>query len=81
MPHQTFNGAHLRAIRERTNLTPTDLAAAIGRSAWTVIKIESGESRPSLQTLERLAVALDTPVESFFADDCNDLTLAGGVDA
>jgi transcriptional regulator with XRE-family HTH domain len=46
------------AAREQAGLSRAELAAAAGLSRWTVIRLEQGDQRPTLETLGRLADAL-----------------------
>lgn len=62
---QAFAPARLTMARELAGLRKRDLAAAIGRTAAAVSQYELGQSRPSGETLDRCAAALDVPV-SFF---------------
>lgn len=51
----------IRAIRDSLGMTAAQLAARLGVSQPRVIALEQGEvkGRPTLQTLEKVAVALD----------------------
>ncbi|HMA36194.1 MAG TPA: helix-turn-helix domain-containing protein [Chloroflexia bacterium] len=55
-------GPHLRAARTRRGLTIAELAAAAGLSKGFVSQVENDKTSPSLDTLERLAAALDLAV-------------------
>ena len=61
-------GARLRGLRRTRAMTLADLAAATGSSQATLSRLESGERRPSLQLLLRLArtyrVTLDELVDA-----------------
>jgi transcriptional regulator with XRE-family HTH domain len=48
-------GARLRGLRRSRAMTLADLAAATGSSPATLSRLESGERRPSLEVLLRLA--------------------------
>lgn len=52
-------GARLREAREAASVTQTSLAEAAGISRPAVSQFESGLKRPELETVERLAFALD----------------------
>ena len=55
-----------RTIRERRlalGLSQAELAVRVGCATITIRKIESGDLRPSTQITERLAMALDVPLE------------------
>ena len=62
---QAFAPARLTMARELAGLRKRDLADVIGRTAAAVSQYELGQSRPSGETLDRCAAALDVPV-SFF---------------
>ena len=55
-------GPNLRAARTRRGLTLAGLAAASGLSKGFVSQVENDKTSPSLDTLERLAEALDLTV-------------------
>lgn len=61
-------GARLRSLRRTRTMTLADLAAATGTSQATLSRLESGERRPSLELLLRLAriyrVTLDELVDA-----------------
>lgn len=59
-------GKRLREIRIRQGLTQIDLENRAGLLRSHISRIENGRRMPSLETLERLAVALQVPVYSFF---------------
>jgi transcriptional regulator with XRE-family HTH domain len=56
-------GTELAWRRRRAGLSQADLAARIGTTQPAISKIESGRTLPTLIVLERLAVALDEPIE------------------
>lgn len=56
----------IRTIRKRRGLTQNQLAEGISRSGDAVSQLERGISLPSFETLERLSLALDSPVRDFF---------------
>ena len=62
-------GEDLRALRKAQGLTLEDLAAASGKSLSFISKIERGQARPSVTTLQELAGALGVPVGWFFETD------------
>jgi ribosome-binding protein aMBF1 (putative translation factor) len=63
--HRTL-AARLREERRRSGLTLVDVAGRSGLSTAMVSKIENSQTSPSLNTLARLAVALEVPITSFF---------------
>ena len=57
----------LRSQRERANLSMTALAAKTGLSQQMVSYVEKGKRNPTLDTLLRLAHALEIPLASLIA--------------
>jgi transcriptional regulator with XRE-family HTH domain len=77
-------GRRVRLLRQRLQLTATELAAEAGLSPGMLSKIENGGTSPSLSTLRALARALNVPMTSFFADfeerrDCSYVHAGQGV--
>lgn len=64
---QAFAPARLTMARELAGMRKIDLAQAIERTAAAVSQYELGQARPSAETLQRCAVALDVPVSFFTA--------------
>ncbi|WP_242442702.1 helix-turn-helix transcriptional regulator [Magnetospirillum sp. 15-1] len=58
-------GRRLRTAREQADLTQEALAERIERSPEAVSNIERGVSLPTLDTLDRIAAALDAPLVYF----------------
>ncbi len=78
------SAAGCRLLRQRLQLTATELAAEAGLSPGMLSKIENGGTSPSLSTLKALARALNVPMTSFFADfeerrDCSYVRAGQGV--
>ena len=61
-------GRRVRHLRQRLQLTATELAREAGLSPGMLSKIENGGTSPSLSTLRALARALNVPMTSFFVD-------------
>jgi DNA-binding XRE family transcriptional regulator len=59
----------LRVYRVARQLTQRDLAELAGTSRETVSHVESGRTRPTLETAERLARALGASLEEVFPND------------
>ena len=77
-------GRKVRLLRQRLQLTATELAAEAGLSPGMLSKIENGGASASLSTLQALARALNVPLTSFFADfeerrDCSYVRAGQGV--
>jgi ribosome-binding protein aMBF1 (putative translation factor) len=52
-------GERVRQARERVGMTQAELASRIGSTQPAVARLEAGGVTPSLDTLRRIAVALD----------------------
>lgn len=61
-------GLRTKAARVRLGITQEFLAEKIQRTVETVSKIERGVANPSMETLEDLARALQTPIREFFPE-------------
>lgn len=55
-------GARVRAARKRLHVTQRNLGEFVGVSNVAICTTESGRTRPSLDLLHRLSVALRTPL-------------------
>lgn len=60
-------GARIRQLRELKKITQEDLAGKTGIQRANIARIEGGKHYPSLETLEKIADALEVPVAKFFA--------------
>jgi transcriptional regulator with XRE-family HTH domain len=66
-------GAHIRQLRQRRGLTLVRLAEATDLSHPFLSQLERGLAQPSLSSLRRIAVALETsPIELIAAADAPD---------
>lgn len=77
-------GRKVRNLRQRLQLTASEVAAEAGLSTGMLSKIENGGTSASLSTLQALARALNVPLTSFFADfeerrDCSYVRAGQGV--
>lgn len=61
-------GAQIKALRAATEISGGELATRAGVSASMLSRIERGLVSPSVQTLERIANALEVPISRFLAD-------------
>ena len=59
-------GPRIRALRQERGLSVRQLAAEVGVSAATISQVERDINDPSLNTLRRIARALDTPIFDLF---------------
>ncbi|MEU7381566.1 helix-turn-helix transcriptional regulator [Streptomyces sp. NPDC042207] len=55
-------GDHIRAARLHANLSQERLAELAGMDRQAVNRIEQGHASPKIDTLIRIAAALDTPL-------------------
>ncbi|KOG21824.1 helix-turn-helix domain-containing protein [Streptomyces viridochromogenes] len=55
-------GERIRAARLHANLSQEKLAELAGMDRQTINRIEQGHASPTLDTLIRIAVALDVPL-------------------
>lgn len=56
----------IRAIRTEQRMTLTELARRTALSPGLISQVERGQTNPSLETLRRVASALDVPIFSLF---------------
>jgi transcriptional regulator with XRE-family HTH domain len=54
----------LRSVRERLFVTQEELAERTGISRATISRIETGQQRPRISTVRKLAAALNVPPEA-----------------
>jgi len=59
-------GAHLQALRNSKGITQEQLAAEVGITVESVSNIERGIYGPRFENLEKIALALNTPVKELF---------------
>lgn len=64
-------GARIRHARRVAHLTLTQVAAKAGCSESLISKIENGQATPSLATLHRIAVALDTNIATLTTEEAH----------
>ncbi|MGH3384431.1 MAG: helix-turn-helix domain-containing protein [Nocardioidaceae bacterium] len=62
-------GPRIRALREARGWTVTAFAQTVGVSSGMISQVERGLTDPSLETLRRIAQALEVPIFSLFQDD------------
>src|SRR5258707_4692485 len=61
-------GDRLRAIREDRELTQGDIENRTGLLPCYISRVENGHTVPALETLEKFARALETPLYAIFYD-------------
>jgi transcriptional regulator with XRE-family HTH domain len=59
-------GARLRTLRTERNMSQGDIEERTGLQRCYVSRVENGHTIPSLDTLEKMARALEVPVYKFF---------------
>jgi transcriptional regulator with XRE-family HTH domain len=59
----------LKRLREAQNLSPGDIQERAGLFRCYLSRLENGRTVPSIETLEKLARALDVPLHQLFSDD------------
>jgi transcriptional regulator with XRE-family HTH domain len=61
-------GERLRALREEKKLSQGDIEKKTGLFRCYISRIENGHTVPAIETLEKLARALDVPMYQLFYD-------------
>ena len=59
----------LRRLREAQNLSQGDIQERTGLFRCYLSRLENGRTVPSIETLEKIARALDVPLHQLFTDD------------
>ena len=62
-------GATIRAQRMQKGLSQGDIEKKTGLLRCYLSRVENGHTVPSLDTLSKIAMALDMPIAQFFHDD------------
>lgn len=62
-------GTTIRAYRLQKGLSQGDIEKKTGLLRCYLSRVENGHTVPSLDTLSKIAVALDLPISQFFSDD------------
>jgi len=68
-----FNNTRFSLARKRRGLTKRALAKEVGVTDRSITAYESGQTVPESHTIEKIASALNFPVDFFFADDVEEL--------
>jgi transcriptional regulator with XRE-family HTH domain len=61
-------GDRLRALREEKNLSQGDIEKRTGLLRCYISRVENGHTVPAIETLEKMARALEVPVYQLFYD-------------
>lgn len=64
---RTFSGKYLRERRLAAGLRPEQLAIAVDRSVYSILRYERGTADPSSATLGALADCLKCSIDDFYA--------------
>lgn len=70
--------SNIQKIRKERGFTQAELAKKAGISEISVRKYESGERRPKIETLSKIAIALNIPVADLFEGDPRDFAVPPG---
>lgn len=62
-------GNRIKQIRRQKGFTQDQIAEAAGIDSKSLSRIECNRFNPAIDTLQALAVALDTPIKEFFEQD------------
>ena len=62
-------GSRIKEIRSKKNIMQIQLAEMIGTTQSAVAAIESGRRTPKIETLQRIAAALNVPLLSLLPPD------------
>jgi transcriptional regulator with XRE-family HTH domain len=62
-------GTTIRSHRLQKGLSQGDIEKKTGLLRCYLSRVENGHTVPSLDTLSKIAMALDLPIAQFFADD------------
>lgn len=63
-------GLNLKIARIKKGLTQEELCKLVGIGRTTLSKLEQGKTKPKMDTMEKLSIALETPIlELFFYED------------
>ena len=65
-------GTTIRAHRLQKGLSQGDIEKKTGLLRCYLSRVENGHTVPSLDTLSKIALALDLPIAQFFAEDSLD---------
>ena len=68
-------GTAIRTHRLQKGLSQGDIEKKTGLLRCYLSRVENGHTVPSLDTLSKIAQALDLPISQFFADDSTDRQL------
>src|SRR5580658_2546241 len=64
-------GEKLKTLREQKNMSQGDIEKRTGLLRCYISRVENGHTVPSVDTLERMAQALEVPMYRLFTDDAH----------
>jgi transcriptional regulator with XRE-family HTH domain len=64
-------GEKLRTLREQKNLSQGDIEKRTGLLRCYISRVENGHTVPSVDTLEKMARALEVPMYRLFTDEAH----------
>lgn len=62
-------GVTIRVFRLQRGMSQGDIEKRTGLLRCYLSRVENGHTIPSLETLQKIAIALDLPLSQFFADE------------
>jgi len=68
-------GSRLKKLREEKSLSQGDIEKRTGLLRCYISRVENGHTVPSLETLERLAAALEIPLHQLFYEADGEVSL------
>jgi len=75
-PYALYRGTLIREKRRSNSITLTDLAKKTGLSISFISQVETGATNPSINSLRKIALALDTPLSVFFEESSSAIEAA-----
>ena len=66
-------GENIKRIRKVKGISQKDLAKKLSVSQQNLSQYESGKRKPKLETIAKIAIALDVPLDSIIRDSPMDL--------
>ena len=63
-----FNAERLKAIRKHKNMSQGDIERRTGLLHRYILRVENGPTVPAIETLEKLALAMEVPPYALFYD-------------
>lgn len=65
----------VRQIRDKANLSARELSLRLGKNSTYITKLESGEFKPSMETILEIITCCNSTTEEFFYKTINDYKL------